>query len=364
VPEPTYRLTYKGKVDLRQLLYDVRCPRRISCGKEIWSRSKINLWTQLDQDSIRKVVKAVDDLSCPDSQNLPVHERTLIQIFQRLYQKLGQSKSEEDLRSCGFWKEDLQDRANNLSIDKRPEKLARLLTTLDYVTQSRQFMTRIGQDCTPLACFMPTPCPSTQKWAIHCLAQQIPNYTQAIRIPLIDVSGHPMRFGNIDLLRDEIAKKLKVDSQNISRSLSQNILNRPLIIALYNFGENSDISPQDVIEKFWIPLLTEIPRRTPNSRIILLMADVDRSFVGTSECHGAIKLPILNMITQLNVEDWLMSENVRDWWVPEFGRTWRSNLNVQFRNWIWDNPSRILDRLCHAFELENGVQSLHKKWEW
>jgi hypothetical protein len=72
----------------------------------------------------------------------------------------------------------------------------------------------------------------------------------------------------------------------------------------------------------------------------------------------------LNSITKLNVEDWLMRENVKEWWAPEFGKTWRSNLDVKFSTWRWDNPSKILDRLCDAFELENGVQSLHKKWEW
>jgi hypothetical protein len=369
VPEKLYKLTINGKTTLEELLYKVKCTRRMYKCKERWSRSELNKWTGLDQASIAKVVEAVEDMSRPDPLNSPVEEGTLLTLFQEIYRKLGQSKSEKELQSCEFWKEWLEDRGSNLSINsinKRPEKLVKLLTTLDYVAQSGQFNTRIGKDCTPLACFMPTPCPSTQKWAIHCLAQQIPNQNNAIRIPLIDVSRHPIRLGNIDLLWDEIAKKLKVERQYVFRSLSQSLLNRPLIIALHNFGQDPDITPQNVIEEFWMPLLNEIPCRTPNSRIVLLMADVEGQFIDTSECHCTMKLPILNSITQLNVEDWLMSEKVKEWWVHEFDnhKNWRSNLDVKFPTWRWDNPSKILDRLCHAFELENGAQSLHKKWEW
>lgn len=366
MPKPTYRLTKDGKTALEQLLQDTHCPTQnnSSSGQKKWVRGTISKWVDVGEDAIRKIVDAVENTDRPDSLNFPVQEHLLIKLFQGLNQKLGRSKSEEDLRSCVYWKECPEVRVNNRSIDKHPEKLVKLLTTLDYVDQSGRFNTRIGQDCTPLACFMPTPCPSTQQWAIHCLTQKIPNHARAIRIPLIDVSRHPMRLGNIDLLWEEIAKKLKVERRDVFHSLSQNVLTRPLIIALYNFGKDPDVTPQNVIEEFWIPLLAEIPCRTPNSRIVLLMADVERQFVDTSEFHCAIKLPILNSITQLNVEDWLISENVKEWWVPEFGNTWRSNLDVKFPTWRWDNPSKILDRLCHAFELENGAQSLHKKWEW
>jgi hypothetical protein len=274
VPEPTYKLTYDGKVALSQLLHEARCPRRIRSGKEIWNRTKLKELIKIDEDSIRKVVEAAENLSRPESLNFPVYEQTLIQIFQRLYQRSGIPRSDEELRGCGFWKKWVEVRENDLSINKRPEELVKLLTTLDYVAQSGQFNTRIGQDCTPLACFMPTPCPSTQRWAIHCLAEQIPNQKKAIRIPLIDVSRHPIRLGNIDLLWDEIAKKLKVERQHVFRTLSQSLLNRPLIIALHNFGQDPDITPQNVIEEFWMPLLNEIPCRAPNSRIVLLMADV------------------------------------------------------------------------------------------
>jgi hypothetical protein len=364
VRELTYKLTDKGKRALKQLLFKVKCPTRMHLGKEIWSRSELKRWTGLDQATIVEIVASVENFNRPDSLNFPVEEETLLKIFQKLYQKLGCDKSAIDLASCELWEEYTEVRTNDLSIASRPEKLVKLLNTLDYVAQSGQFHTKISLDCTPLACFMPTPCLSTQKWAIHCLVRQIPNHNQAIRIPLIDVSQHPIRFGNIDLIRDEIAKKLKVHKRDVSQSLSQSPLNRPLIIALHNFGKDPDISPQNVIDEFWIPLLNEIPCRTPKSRIVLLMADVEQQFVDTSECQYTIKLPILNSITQLNVEDWLMSQDVGEWLVDEFGKTWRTGLDKKFPTWRWDNPSKILDRLCHAFDLENGAQSLHKKWEW
>jgi hypothetical protein len=357
VPEPThklYRLTKDGKIDLDNLLYQVKCRKRWLHGREMWNRTELHDWTGLDEASINKVVKAVD----PDSRckvHAPVQERILLQLFQKLYKRTGISKSKQDF--AGLWEEYPEDRPN-----KRPEELANFLTTLDYIDQSSKFDTRINRDYIPTAFFIPTPCTSTQKWAIHRLGRLIPNHDRAIRIPLIDVSSHPMRF-NIDLLWDEIAQKLKVDRSDVLRVLSQQNVNRPVIIALHNFGADPDLTPQDVIEEFWNPLVEAIPIRTAGSRIILSIADIDEQF-SSCKCNRVIKLPPLNniSITQVHVENWLNSPDVRKWCNDEFGKHWQPQTIANLSTWQWNKPSKILDCLCLEFGLKNGAQSLHKKW--
>jgi hypothetical protein len=374
VPERLYRLNHKGKRELQKLLTNSKCPTRQDQGRTIWNRTWISEKTGLDCDPIKKIVKAVDpSVAKPDDFGLPVQESSLIQLFQ----KLGATQKETDL--CKFWSEV---ETTSDTIAHRPEKLATLLRTLDYTKQQFMFEESLRQSSGTTAFFIPTPCSTTQRWVINRLANSINNAERALRTPLINVKKHPIRANGVDELWAELAKKLKtkqINHEEVLQKLCQMKQKRPVIIALYNFGEDKeDLTPQDVIEEFWLPLiegLSPSSSRSADSRIVLLIADRN---ICSHQANSLTLLPSLNSITKGDVEEWLLDrKTVYPWCRNEFGQKWVENfIATKICHWKWNlaekdlppekvlPPGKVLDKLCFGFGLDNGVEDLQRKWEW
>lgn len=365
MPEATYRLTRKGKTKLKALLEGRKCPKRTSNGQEIWNRSWLHKQTGLDHGTIKKIVKAVDPSAPGDSVSGSVQESTFIQLFC----KLGCLESESELKASRYW---IQVETTNDTITHRPEHLAKLLRILDYKKQQREFEDHL-ENFDAAAFLITAPCDRSQRWAIHHLAYKINNCDRAVRTPLIDVSTHQIRQGNLDVLWRELAAKLKIlsdDPADILAKLSQTAARRPLIIALYNFGAE-DLTPCDVIRDFWEPLIANLSIVRPTSRrsqIILLMADCN---IDIDESGSIKPLSSLDAITLEDVKNWLHKDEVSQWCRQEFNHRWvdtfiQKNCQLECHDnpWNWGNPGKVLDRLCFEFGLENGIESLRRKWEW
>jgi inactive STAND len=366
VPAPTYRLKPTSIPTLRELLEQVRCPIRSIGGKRSWDRSWLERNTGLTTESVRKIVQAVDPWLDEESQftntsrlTIPVEERTLVKLFIELYRLTGVTRSESEIQKSRLWEEN-----ENIQTSSHPDELVVLLEDLDYVNQSNVFTNRISQNYAPMAFLIPAPCISTQKWVIHRLAQKVNNNERAIRIAIANVESHPIGLGDIDRIWTVIGERLKVQGKDVIKHLSQATVNKPLIISLYNFGEDPILTPQHVIDEFWMPLVRQIPNRTARTRIVLLIAD---RYVPINDSDHVLSLPPLDEITQIQVEDWLGSTAVSKWCTGEWGAHWTRNLidrGFPAREWPWDKPGQILNRLCVEFEMENGLQNLQKKWEW
>lgn len=369
MPEAIYRLTSKGKIKLRALLEDdirwkdVRCRKRTSKGQEIWNRSWLHKQTELDHETIKKIVSVVDPSATLDSASGSVQESTLIQLFCRL------GCPESEVKTSRYW---IRVETTNDTIAHRPEQLVKLLRILDYKQQQREFEDHLER-LNAAAFLITAPCDRSQRWAIHHLAYKINNCDRAVRTPLIDVSTHQIRQGNVDVLWRELAAKLKIasgDRDTILAKLSQTAAKRPLIIALYNFGAE-DLTPCDVIRDFWEPLMTKLSSVRPTSRrsqIVLLMADCN---IDIDESGSIKPLSSLDAITLEDVKTWLDKDEVSRWCGLEFSPRWVDEFiqrNCQHEcpdnPWSWDNPGKVLDRLCFEFGLENGIESLRRKWEW
>jgi hypothetical protein len=372
VPESLYQLNRDGKRKLQELLTDLECPTRQDRNREIWNRTWLSNKTGLDCDPIKRIVKAVDPSAKRDDFGLPVQKSSLIQLFTKLLKLQGIEKKESEL--CRFWKEF---ETTSDTIAHRPEKLATLLRTLDYAQQQYIFEQSLRQSSGTSAFFIPTPCIRTQRWVINRLAHSINNAERALRTPLINVEKHPIRADGVDALWAELAKKLKSGSQKqikreeVLQKLCQMTQNRPVIIALYNFGEE-DLTPQDVIEEFWLPLiegLSTSSSRSVRSRIVLLIAD---SNICSHQANSLTLLPSLNSITKGDVEEWLLdSQTVYRWCRNEFKQGWVENfIATEICHWKWNPPEKVLppgkvlDKLCFGFGLINGVIDLQRKWEW
>lgn len=364
MPEPLYQLNLKGKRELKRLLEAAKCSKRRSQGQEIWNRSWLETKTKLTRDTVEKIVKAIDPSARPSAQGFPVQQRSLVQLFQKL------GATQPKIEECSFW-EEVENTSD--SIAKRPEQMAKLLRTLDYAEQQPVFDQSLRDSSGAAAFLIPTPCVRTQRWVIDRLAYSINNVDRALRTPLINVEKHPIRADGVNAIWCELAKKLKIVGGNQSnreavlRKLCQTTQSRPVIIALYNFGEE-DLTPQDVIEDFWLPLLEELStsaRRSARSRIVMLIADRN---LPSCDADSVTMLPQLNAIAQSDVEEWLQRSNdVYPWCRDEFGQGWVDKLiqnEISGGEWKWDKPGKVLDQLCFSFGLGNGVTDLQRKWEW
>jgi inactive STAND len=362
VPE-LYCLTHVGKKELKRLLTARDdCKRRQERGQQIWNRSDVEEATKLNRDTVRRILPAVDPSAKPDDRGLPVQKSKLVQLFQ----KLGSRRSEADL--CEYWEK--QDESVNIT--QRPKQLATLLRQLDYERQTAQFKEELKKSPGVAAFLIPAPCDRSQQWAINRLVFDFNNIDRALRTPLINVGTHAIRFHGVDELWRQLAEKLKVknyssDKQNeVLRQLSQTT-GRPVIIGLYNFGQDSALSPQDVIIEFWLPLiraLSTAPSRTARSRIALLIADGQ---IPDCQANHVTSLLPLTAIESSDVEDWLGEKDVYRWCCEEFGRGGIEKKIQHDRSegkWRGSSPGYVLDQICFSFGLNNGIQDLRRHWEW
>jgi inactive STAND len=366
VPESTYRLNHSGKKELRLLLSNHRgCRYRASHGQQIWNRTDVEAVTGLKRDTVGRILPTVDPSAKPDDLGLPVQESTLIQLFR----KLGSRRSEADL--CKYWdKQKEQDESVNIT--QRPKQLATLLRQLDYEHQAAQFKEGLKPSPGVAAFLIPAPCDLSQQWAINRLVFDFNNIDRALRTPLINVGTHAIRFHGVDELWRQLAGKLKIKNvasarrDEVLRQLSQTI-DRPVIIGLYNFGQDSALSPQDVIIEFWLPLiraLSTAPSRTARSQIALLIADGQ---IPDCQANHVTALLPLTAIESSDVEDWLGKKEVYRWCCGEFGR---GAIEKKIQNdrsegkWRGSSPGYVLDQICFSFGLNNGIQDLRRHWEW
>jgi hypothetical protein len=244
---------------------------------------------------------------------------------------------------------------------------------LDYEHQTAQFKEGLKESPGVAAFLIPAPCDRSQQWVINRLVSDFNNADAAFRTPLINVGTHAIRSNGVDELWRQLAEKLKVKNytpakrDEILRNLCQQTRNRPVIIGLYNFDKDYELTPQDVIVEFWLPLIQELsmaPPRTARSRIVLLIADNE---IPDCQVHPVTALSQLRGLQSTDIEDWLGKEDVHKWCHEEFGPGY---IEKKIQNacsegkWRWSSPGHILDQICFSFDLKNGIQDLRRHWEW
>lgn len=362
----SYQLNLDGKKELKALLEASGCRVRDLSGIKIWNRSDLAKKLGLNRDTLGKILQAVDPSATLNDFGEPVLEGTLIKLF------TGLKCSTEESSLSKFWIE-----AEDDTIGHRPEQLARLLRSLDYTEQQAEFYRYLTNSNGAAAFLIPTPCVHTQRWAIHHLAYKIKNRNKAFRIPLIDVQEY-VGLGDTEFLWRHLATKLRIRYQptdavkdKILQILSKPKKNIPVIISLYNFANNDEYTPEDVIQDFWIPLLQKTSKIPITSRIVLLIADNKFNIPN----HIGLEVGTVNMLQSLefrsiDVEEWLNDPSVKSWYCNQYDAKWREDfLENRVKNetpenrWPWDNPGKILHLICKAFKLKEGVVGLKKTWE-
>jgi hypothetical protein len=140
---------------------------------------------------------------------------------------------------------------------------------------------------------------------------------------------------------------------------------RPVVIALYNFGEE-DITPHEVIESFWEPLISgaENPSKDMRSQVILLMAD---GKADTYKANGVEPLKPLHSIAHQDIKAWLADDVVNRWLggsnFTVLERKKFTDLVTKEEEWVKCSPGKVLDKICFGLGLTNGAEDLHRKWK-
>jgi hypothetical protein len=380
VPKPTYVLNSDGRRELKHLVKKVCKKPRRSEESWIWSRSDVGRKCSLSRGSVEKVLQAVDPGKSYDSEfyleecgglspkHPPVEEDIMIALFEGLYLSMGKSLAEhfgESLESFRG-KADEEKKYLRKLIDsclgrqvywtefkpepdgrRTPKQTAELLRWLDAAAQREEFRLAIAGQL-PLVVGVSVPCVGSQRWLIDCLINT-PKYLEKRHWLKIQVSEHPVRFDPTNLI-GALCGKLNCKSEEVLwQKLKQ--ANRPLIISLYDFGQASDVTPEDVVREFWVPLREKLEQQKVSSQIILLMADYNLASDSLVE-----SLTPLSSISQDDVKGWMIDK------LDDRDRVDR--LLASDFSWRWGQPGHVLNRVCKdLLGLGNGMVDLYKTWE-
>jgi hypothetical protein len=352
-----YVLTSLGKGQLRLLLEQVERnelkanqPKMKARTANVWNRTYIGKGCHRDPDTVAKILKAVDPGAKPGGLGDRVREDVMLALFRWLYErtgrdlagKYGEGITDDLLRKQKYWaKFDLKPNGRMTT-----RETAELLRELDASAQRKEFKQAIAQRSANLVVGVSVPCVGSQRWLIDCLINT-PKYLEKRHWLKIQVSEHPVRFDPVNLI-EALSGTLKCKSEE---ALWQKLkrANRPLIISLYDFGQTSEVTPEDVVREFWVPLQKKMEQRKVSSQIILLMADHNLA------SGSGVDLTPLSSISQDDVKGWMFDKMDRD-----RVDTWLARSS----SWQWDQPGRVLDRVCNELlGLGNGIVDLYKTWE-
>jgi nitrogen fixation protein len=386
VPKPrsTYVLTDTGKKKLEALLekvFEVKSEVKFRTwkGGKIWNRTTVRSWCGVSEDTLQKVLTAVDPGAAHWDRGENIEEKKMVDLFGGLYResglpldgKVGDAITNKVIKENLVGREGKEILRNCWQLytpepsSKCPVKLAGMLRSLDARDQQKAFQDALEPGANQ-AFLLSAPCSDSQQWLLDCLTWDPEYFKEAHRVQLC-VNSHQIRQGDFNVLWVELRKKLRQKTKaDTIKALSD--CDRPVLISLYHFGDKSCITPADVMEKFWLPLLEELPdyasRRLTGGRIVLLLADWN---VERYEMPKDLHLPALKEISQKDVKSWFSGNSVREWghlelddpqWVANFLKKGFS------KEWTWQEPGKVLDQICFTLGLTNGVEDVLKKWEW
>jgi hypothetical protein len=352
-----------GRKELKHLVQRVCKTPRSWKGGLVWSRSSVCSKCNLTEESVAKVLQSIDPANPFDvksylkedaiisPQHPPVQESVMLALFKGLYKatgialdgKSGDRITDDLLGKQGYWAEFQLDEDARRTL----KETADLLRCLDASVQRREFNLAIGERKDFIA-GVATPCVWSQQWLIDCLINT-PEYLKNLLSVKIQVEGC---FEMEDLTK-AIMEGLHCKSEDdLWRKLRE--ANRPLIISLYNFGRSSAVTPQEVVQGFWVPLQEKLNDRKASSQIILLMADYNLS--GES-MEGVKPLTSLSSISEDDVKEWMVRKMGNSHCVNTF-------LTEGFppKEWRWGEPGTILNRVCQDLLGLKGLMDLHTTW--
>ena len=241
---------------------------------------------------------------------------------------------------------------------------ADLFWKLDYKRQERDFVDRLEALESCAAFSVVAPCSITQRWLLNRLIKEIPNQENALRIPSMNLSEHPMRL-NFETFWNDLAQQVKTQpvKDEILKSLCHSQVERPIILTIYGFH---GLTQKKIIQEFWEPLtemMNQSSRRSGRSKVVLFLVDQCRP---NYPSKAVFELAPFDELLQRDVKLWFESDPVAKWCKKQklgdrFADDWIEN-TVSKED--WENPSLIFNQLCTQFQLGHDGMDIQDVWKW
>jgi hypothetical protein len=221
---------------------------------------------------------------------------------------------------------------------------------------------------------------NVQRWLVKRLARQIPNFENATKLEFLLSRRLDIR-SDFEAFWVDFSEKLQTQANQdaVLRRLGELCREKPVILALYRFRW---LEEDKVVRlyQFWEQLVQQVcHQKNPalRSRLILFLTDgVEESWQGN--CPFQFVAPIeaeyprfsvalapLRDILQSDVRGWLEADEVYSELVKQIEDPQQVEYLMRKDILTWSQePQQVLDAICGAFQLEEGIAEVEPYWKW
>ena len=259
--------------------------------------------------------------------------------------------------------------AQAISLTTRAQQVADLLWTLNCDDQEGIFKNRCKQMQQAHLFVVQAPDLRIQKWLVKRFLRQY----HKPQPYLLDIRGLgiPSDFSKFWqelkslLMRSNTSLTLSNASPDaILQALCELAQTKPVFIAvfgLHRFQETRD----HLLEKFWVPLTQKFDAQTARSvkakLVVFLIEEPQTSLY--KDFQDACLLPPLTELSGIEVQAWIQRPDVYELLTQIIGEASLERLVASdLPNWH-TQPVLVLEDVCYAFNLENGIAEVESYWE-
>jgi hypothetical protein len=235
----------------------------------------------------------------------------------------------------------------------RRDDVNNLLCYLDYAKQEDDFLKAVGKLDRCLAFPVNTPCMTTQKWVVNRLIKRA-TYSQSDCLPpfYIDLVEQKVRNNYKEFIK-YFSAHLRIDPDKILEEICNS--NSLIILSIRGIGQFENIQ-KEILKELWEPLNLRLAG-TGQSRIIMFWVDnwhPDYPYDGIVNLY---KLAKLEEINQSDIDEWLYKYEYSHPFLQQLRYT-----NLGESNGDWRDPWLILDRICKALDVKDGIEEIKTLW--
>jgi transcriptional regulator with XRE-family HTH domain len=247
------------------------------------------------------------------------------------------------------------------SVPTKAEQVANLLWSLNCDDQENSFKNRCKLPERSHLFLVQVPDERIQRWLVK---RFIHKYHSANPYQL-NVRSHPMRFDFSEVWQ-EFANRLKLSTaapEVVLQCLCDLAQTKPIFIAV--FGLHQSEVRDRFLQEFWVRLCEKFcaeTTRSIKSKLVLFLIEEPqaRLFESFQDVHS---FSPLTEISGADVTDWIQLKSVYELLSQTIGEDKLERL-VQSDLPSWNTePYLMIDKVCFAFGLKNGIAEIESYWE-
>jgi hypothetical protein len=224
------------------------------------------------------------------------------------------------------------------------EKLHQQLQEFNYFDEEAVFKSQVNQGCCN-AFLVRVNEEASQKWLARRLAEKIPNFSYAKRIPFDLRNARINDDLFIEIAQSVLGNALPRDENEIIEEIAQICRRQTLIVALYGVGELEKQDWERLNQNFWGKLIEDLNQEDMAGRCtLLLFEDVD--FECPIELPNFHQLEPWEKVKSSYWRSWTNRQDVQSLWQS----CQETNSGRAFSGTPPDKPQRALEKICREFQ--------------